>query len=268
MLYVLGMVYNGLLDLQFNNLRYTGVLHRIAFTYLFAALIVMNFSILKQAVWAGALLIGYWAAMSLIPVPGHGAGSLEPNANLADFIDSMLLPGVHRSYGLNKGGDANGILTTMPAIVSVLIGVLAGHRLRSKAAPLRKALDFLIAGAALLIISLLWNIVFPINKLLWTSSYVLFAGGWSLLLFAFFYWAIDIRGWRSWAFPFVIIGMNAITIYMATRLFNFRQIVRPLFAGIARYSGSYQDILWAAAALSAELLFLYFLYRRKLFLKV
>jgi len=187
MLYVLGMVYNGLLDLQFNNLRYTGVLHRIAFTYFFAALIVMNFSILKQAVWAGALLIGYWAAMSLIPVPGHGAGSLEPNANLADFIDSMLLPGVHRSYGLNKGGDANGILTTMPAIVSVLIGVLAGHRLRSKASQLRKAIDFLIAGAALLIISLLWNIVFPINKLLWTSSYVLFAGGWSLLLFAFFY---------------------------------------------------------------------------------
>ncbi|MHB9029651.1 MAG: acyltransferase family protein [Candidatus Latescibacterota bacterium] len=267
-LYLLGMVYNGLLDFQFDNLRYTGVLHRIAFTYLFAALIVMNFSIRGQVIWAGVLLVGYWAAMSLVPVPGVGTRSLEPNANLADFIDSILLPGAHRSYGLNKGGDANGILTTVPAIVSVLIGVLAGHRLRSNASPSRKALESLAAGIALLLISLLWNIVFPINKLLWTSSYVLFTGGWSLLLFAGSYWIIDVREYRAWAFPFVVIGMNAITIYMASRLFNFRMIARPLVGGVARFSGSYQEIVWAASALATELLLLYFLYRRKLFLKV
>jgi predicted acyltransferase len=228
----------------------------------------MNFSIRGQVIWAGALLLGYWAAMSLVPVPGVGIGSLEPNANLADYIDKFLLPGVHRSYGLNKGGDANGILTTVPAIASVLIGVLAGHHLRSNATPPRKALDYCIAGITLLLISLVWNIIFPINKLLWTSSYVLFTGGWSLVLFSLFYWIIDVRGFRAWAFPLVLIGMNAITIYMATRLVNFRQLARPLVGGIARFSGSYQDILWAASAFAIELLLLYFLYRRKLFLKV
>jgi predicted acyltransferase len=267
-LYLLGMVYNGLLDFQFDNLRYTGVLHRIAFTYFFAALIFMNFSIRGQAIWAGALLLGYWAAMSLVPVPGVGIGSLEPNANLADFIDSILLPGAHRSYGLNKGGDANGILTTAPAIVSVLIGVLAGHRLRANTAPPRRALEYLAAGALLLAVSLLWNTVFPINKLLWTSSYVLFTGGWSLLLFSLFYWIIDVREYRAWAFPLVLIGMNAITIYMATRLFNFRQIARPLVSGLARFSGNYQEIVLVASAFAVEMLLLYFLYRRKLFLKV
>ncbi len=267
-LYLLGMVYNGLLDLHFDQLRFTGVLHRIAFTYLIGGIIVMNASVRGQALWTGGLLLGYWAVMALAPVPGVGIGSFAPDANLADFVDRFLLPGVHRSYGLNRNGDALGVLSTFPAAASLLIGVLAGHRLRAGNGSVRVVRDLAFAGAGSLVLGLAWGLVFPINTLLWTSSYVVFAGGWSLLLLALFHWLIDIRGYRAWAFPFVVIGMNAITIYLTARLIDFRIIARPLAGGLARLSGDWGVIVLAFAVLAAQWLFLWFLYRRKLFLKV
>lgn len=267
-LYMLGLIYNGLLDFQFDKLRFAGVLPRIAWTYLFAAFIVMNSSIRKQAVWAAALLIGYWAAMTFIPVPGIGMGSFEPNANLADYLDRFLLPGRHNSYGLNKGGDALGVFSTIPAVASVLIGVLAGHRLRATVSPGRTVWEFLVAGVALLLLGLLWGLAFPINKLLWTSSYVLFAGGWSLLLLALFYWIIDVRGYHLWAFPFVVIGMNAITIYVLHRFIDFGSVANVFVGGITPYMGSFGKPFLAFAVMIVEWLLLYFFYSRKLFLKV
>jgi predicted acyltransferase len=267
-LYMLGLIYNGLLDFQFDKLRFAGVLPRIAWTYLFAALIVMNASVRKQAVWTAALLIGYWAAMTFIPVPGVGVGSFEPNANLADYLDRFLLPGRHNSYGLNKGGDALGVLSTIPAVASVLIGVLAGHRIRAAVSPNRTVREFITAGGVLLVIGLLWDLAFPINKLLWTSSYVLFAGGWSLLLLALFYWIIDVRGYRAWAFPFVVIGMNAITIYVLHRFIYFESIAKIFVGGMIPHMGSFGKPFLAFAVMLVEWLLLYFFYRRKLFLKV
>ena len=197
-----------------------------------------------------------------------GSGSFEPNANLADYLDRLLLPGRHNSYGLNKGGDALGILSTIPAVASVLIGVLAGHRLRSTTSPGRTIREFLAAGAALILLGLLWGLIFPINKLLWTSSYVLFAGGWSLHLLALFYWIIDVRGHRAWAFPFVVIGMNAITIYVLHRFIDFGAVAKVFVGGIAPHMGSFGKPFLAFSVMVTEWLLLYFLYRRKLFLKV
>ncbi len=265
---LLGLMYNGLLDFQFDKLRFTGVLPRIALVYFFAALIVMNFIVRKQAVWTVGLLLGYWAAMAFIPVPGVGVGSFEPNANLADYLDRFLLPGYHNSYGLNKGGDALGVLSTIPAVSSVLIGVLAGHRIRSTIAPGRIIREYIVAGVALLALGWLWGIAFPINKILWTSSYVLFAGGWSLLLLTLFYWVIDVRGYRAWAFPFVVIGMNAITIYLLHRFIDFGAVAKVFVGGIIPHMGSFGKPLLAFSVMLVEWFLLYFLHRRKLFLKV
>lgn len=263
-LFVLGLIYNHILDLNFDTFRWAGVLQRIAVCYLFAALIFMKFKIRGQAIFAGAILVGYWLIMMLVPVPGYGAGVLTPQGNLAGYIDRLFLPG---SFCCYRFGDNEGFLSTIPAIATTLLGGLAGHLLRTAWDGQRKLLILSGSGVASLILALIWGLVFPINKLLWTSSYVLFAAGWSLLLLAFFYWIVDLQGYRKWAFPFVVIGLNPITIYVLQSVFDFGTIANIFIHGFINDLGAIQPLFWVACILAVKWLFLYFLYRQKIFLK-
>jgi len=262
-LYFLGMIINARLIDSFGGLRYTGVLPRIAFCYGFTSLIFMNFRIRAQAVWAAGILIGYWAAMTLIPVPGHGAGILTPEGSLASWLDRCCLPGQlrHELY------DNEGMLSTLPAVATTLLGVFSGHWLRSPVSPSRKVAGLSLAGISALALGLLWNMAFPINKLLWTSSFVFFAGGWSMLLLALFYWLIDMRGYRRWAFPFVVIGLNAITIYFLQFFFDFGLIVTVFTHEFQNLLGGFKSTFLLVSAIAVKWLFLYTLYRKKIFLK-
>ena len=263
-LFALGLVYNHILDLNFSSFRWAGVLQRIALCYFFAAMIFMNFRIKGQAIAIGSIVFGYWAMMTLIPVPGFGAGVLTPEGNLASFIDRLLLPGRSCCF---KFGDNEGILTTIPAIATTLLGGLAGHLLRSPLGQQKKLSGLVAAGFSSLILALLWSLFFPINKLLWSSSYVLFAAGWSFLLVALFYWVIDLRGHKKWAFPFVVVGLNPITIYVLHGVFDFGSIAGIFVNGFIVYLGDIRPVAWIACVLLVKWLFLYFLYRQKIFLK-
>ncbi|NUN97553.1 MAG: hypothetical protein HUU16_15425, partial [Candidatus Omnitrophica bacterium] len=244
--------------------RYAGVLQRIALCYFFAANVVLSTGIRGQAATLVGILFGYWALMALLPVPGIGAGVLTPEGNLAGYIDRLLLPGEMCCY---EHGDNEGLLSTLPAIGTVLIGVLAGHWLRTEADGTRKSARLALAGVASLLLALAWNPFFPINKLIWTSSYVLFAGGWSLLLLALFHYLIDVRGFQAWAFFFIVIGMNAITIYVANRLFDFEAISNIFIHGITPHMGGIRPLIETICEVAAKWLFLYFLYRQRIFLK-
>lgn len=263
-LILLGLIYNGLFDLNFVEQRYAGVLQRIALCYVFSSLIVMNTNKKWQAIWAAFLLFFYWGVMVLIPVPGVGASVLTPSGNLSAFIDQRLLLG---SFCCYEFGDNEGILSTIPAISTALLGVLTGHWLQSSFSKNKKALGLIVAGIVSLILGLLWNLVFPINKLIWTSSYVLYSAGWCFLLLCLFYWLIDVRGWQSWAFPFVLIGLNPITIYMASGLFDFGIIAKIFIHGFMNDLGTYQPLFLVICALIIKWYFLYFLYKHKIFLK-
>jgi predicted acyltransferase len=265
LLLLLGLIYNGLLDFDFHELRVAGVLQRIALCYFFAALIVMNTSVRGQAIATAGILVAYWLILRFIPVPGVGAGVLTPNANLSGYLDRLLLP---RPFCCYEFGDNEGILSTLPAVATTLLGVLAGHWLRSHRTPQRKAWGLALAGIASLLVGLIGGFWFPIIKNLWTSTYVLFAGGWSLLLLALFYAVIDVWGFKRWAFFFTVIGMNAITIYLAWRFFNFGAVTDVFVHGFIGYFGRYQPIFAEASIAATAWLFLWFLYRQRIFLKV
>jgi predicted acyltransferase len=264
-LLLLGYIYNGLFDFNLHTLRISGVLQRIAICYFLAALVVMKTGIRGQAWVAGGILVVYWLILKFVPVPGFGAGVITPEGDLVAYLDRLFLP---RPYCCYFFGDNEGLLSTLPAVSTVLMGVLAGHWLRSKNSPRRKALGLALAGAASLLLALLWSYDFPIIKNIWTSSFVLFAGGWSLLLLALFYWIIDVRGFQRWSFFFKVIGMNAITIYLVDRFHLIAPITNIFLHGAMRFFGAAQPLIWACGVVMTMWLFLYFLYRQKIFLKV
>lgn len=270
LLLLLGMIVNGLLQWKgYEHTRFASVLGRIALSCFFAALIFLNCRLKGQLIWFFVLLFGYWAAMMLIPVPGYGNGVLTPDGNLAAYIDRVLLPGkLHRgSY------DPEGILSTIPAIATALLGIFTGQFLRmqlNKWNNIKKALVLIIAGLLFLLLGSLWGMYFPVNKTMWTSSFVLVAGGWSLLLLSVFYLLIDVSGYRQWSLPLIWIGSNSILIYMAAHgIINFQSTSEFLFGGlIAKAPAAWQPVwLWTGVAL-IQLTLLYFLYRKKWFLKI
>ena len=269
-LIVLGMVVNGLLQLNdYDQTRFASVLGRIALSCFFAALIFLNSKLPAQLIWFAGLLFGYWAIMMLIPVPGHGAGILTPDGNLEGYIDRILLPGkLHRVVY-----DPEGILSNIPAICTAMLGIFTGQFLRmnsDKWSMFRKSMLILVAGILLLAIGSLWNTVFPINKNMWTSSFVLFAGGWSLILLFIFYFVIDVIGLKFWCKPFVWIGMNSILIYMAAHgVVNFESTASFLFNGLIKYTPEAWQPVWLGVGIMlVQLALVYFLYRKKWFLKV
>lgn len=265
LLFLLGLLYNGFLGFDIGNMRWAGVLQRIALGYFAAALIFVFTGVRGRAVWAGAILIGYWLVMTVVPVPEFGAGVLTPEGNFASWIDRLLLPGRFCCF---EFGDNEGLLSTIPAIATCLLGVLCGDWLRSGRSGTELTAGMALAGIVSLVAGLIWGIVFPINKLIWTSSYVLFAAGWSLLLFAAFYWVIDVRGWQKWAFFFIVIGLNPITIYIGQEIVNFGSISNYFLRGISSNLGDFRQVFTAMGSFGAKWLFLWFLFRQKIFLKV
>jgi predicted acyltransferase len=264
LLIVLGLIYNGILQLNFADFRYTGVLQRIALSYVFAAIITLMTGLRGQIAWTVALLVGYWAIMALIPVPGFGRNVFTVQGNLEGYIDRLFLPGKFCCYVY---GDNEGYLSTIPSVATVMLGVLCTHILQAKRSERFKVLALVGGGVGSLALGLAWGTVFPIITRLWTSSYTLYSNGWCMLLFALFYWIIDVKGYRKWAFFFKVIGLNALTIYLLQELFDFKYIADIFAAGLARHSGIYGVLVLGIAIVASKWLFLYFLYLRKIFLK-
>lgn len=267
LLVLLGLVCNGLLQFDFAELRYAGVLQRIGICYGLAALIYLWTGTTGRVITVLAILLGYWAILAFVPVPGGAAGDLTPESNLSGYLDRLLLPGriMQEYYGY---GDNEGLLSTIPAVATALLGVLAGEWLKSGRGGWTKVGGLFVAGGISLAVGLAWSEVFPIIKNLWTSSFVLVAGGWSLLLLALFYLVIDVLGWRRWAFFWTVIGMNAITIYVAPRILDFNKMATFFFGGVANLGGDWKPVVMLAAVLLCKWLFLLFLYRQRIFLRM
>lgn len=204
--------------LNLSTLRIPGVLQRIALCSLAASAMCLRWGPRGQAGWAAGLLLAYWALLALVPVPGFGAGVLEPKGNLAWWIDSSLLAGHTWSGAPAPGFDPEGLLSTLPALATVLGGTVSGYWLRGSRAGGKTAAGFWIAGLILIAVGTAWGSVFPINKNLWTSSFAVLMAGWAALFFGMFYWLIDVRGWRGWAEPFVWYGMNALALFVLAGL--------------------------------------------------
>jgi predicted acyltransferase len=193
------------------------VLQRIAVCYLTASVIFLNTKWRTQAVVAGALLLVYRAVLMLVPVPGFGAGDLSMEGNLAAYVDRTLL-GRHTWKPLY---NPEGILSTVPAIAATTLGgVLTGHWLRARQSEFEKVAGMFVAGAGAVVAGWAWGFCFPVNKALWTSSYVLLTAGLALQLLAVCYWLVDIKDRRRWATPFVVFGTNALAVYFLSELFS------------------------------------------------
>lgn len=228
LLYLLGVFfYRGYAGWE-NDIRYLGVLQRIALCYFSAATLHLFLSPRALKVTVVGILLGYWGLMTLVPVPGVGPANLQPDTNLAHWVDSQFLGGKK----WNGAHDPEGLLSTLPAIASCLLGVLAGLFLTDPTRTAAQRLKGLtVAGLALLATGHLWGLAFPIIKNLWTSSYVCVAGGWSCLLVALFHGLIDVKGWSGWARPFTWIGMNSIAVYLASNLADFGKLAKRLTGG-------------------------------------
>jgi predicted acyltransferase len=268
-LVILGILYNNAVRFDLGNLRYGSVLGRIGLEWMFAALIFMNTKLNFRIIWCCSLLIGYWLLLQFLPVNHFGqADVFSREGNLTSYIDRLLMPG--KLYLGNH--DPEGILSTIPAISTALLGMFTGEFLLSKYLndkPLRKVMYMALAAICLMIIGQLWNLAFPINKNLWSSSFVCFVGGLSLMLFTIFYLIIDVWNYRKWAFVFVVIGMNPITIYLAERIINFRAASKFFFGGfISLFPETWAPMLNSLALVTIGWVFLYILYRKKIFLRV
>ncbi len=267
MLVLLGLICNRVLDFQFSELRTAGVLQRIGICYGLGAILCVHLRVPGQAIALAAILLGYWAILTWVPVPGGVAGDLSPEGNLCGYLDRNYLPSKIKQayYGF---GDNEGLLSTLPAIGTVLIGAIAGAWLKSGVGPWRKVIGLGAAGIVSLVAGYTWGTSFPIIKILWTSSFVLVAGGWSLLLLALFYALIDVIGWQKWAFFWVVIGANAITIYVVPRFVDFDKVSEFFLTGLSQWVGDGKALVLVAGSLIAKWLFLLFLYRQRIFLRL
>jgi predicted acyltransferase len=268
-LVLLGILYNEGVSFDFAHIRYSSVLGRIGLAWMFAALIFMNTKLSSRIVWFWALVIGYW--LLLILFPAHDLGSSDAfsqEGNLAGYIDRLLLPG-RLSFG---NYEPQGLFSTIPSIGIPLLGMFTGEFMLSKYLndkPLKKVLYLVAAATVLIIIGLLWNIVFPINKNLWSSSFICFVGGLSLLFFSIFYLIIDVLQCKKWSFFFAVIGMNPITIYLAWRIVDFKSASDFLFGGIsALLPEAWTPLIDGIGVTTVGWVFLYILYKKKIFLKI
>ncbi len=269
-------------NLDLAHLRIPGVLQRIGVAFVAAAAVVLFLRPRAQAWTAAALLLGYWAAMMLVPVPGFGAGELGKEGNLAAYLDRALL-GTDHLWASAKTWDPEGPLSTLPAVATVLLGVFAGRWLRSERPPAEKAVGMFFAGNVALVAGLAWHAVFPINKNLWTSSYVVFTAGMALNFLAMCYWMVDVRGHRRWTRPFLVFGVNAIAAFflsglMARILTLVKLPASPEPVALKTWIFDHLFASWLApvnASLAFALCFVLFwtgameiLYRRNIFFKV
>jgi predicted acyltransferase len=257
-LFILGLVLNGFWNqgvwtFDLSSIRLMGVLQRIALTYLFASLIVLKLPRKSQWLVAGGLLIAYWLTMMYIPVPDYGAGVLTREGNFGAFIDRLIIPKAHlyKGDGFNFLGDPEGLFSTIPAIVSVLAGYFTGEWIKDKKqATSQTSMDLVLFGLCCLVIAIIWDVAFPINKKIWTSSYVLFTTGWALMLLAACYELIEVRLIKRWSKPFEIMGLNAIALFVASVILIKITAKTQLGTGetaVSIYNWIYQNIFasWA-----------------------
>ena len=303
LLFIVALIYSGGFTNPWPDMRLMGVLNRIALCYTAGGLMFIFLKPRALAAAAAALLLGYWALLACVPfpdvrpTPGGDAvitkeagytnivqlnmtstnlihGSYLQGVNLTDYLDQKYLPG--RKY--DGTYDPEGILSTLPAIATGLLGIFAGLLVRNKSVLDEKKVLWLIsAGAASAALGWIWGIDFPVIKKIWTSSYVLVAGGYSAMLLGAFYWIVDVKKWRAWCQPFVWIGMNPITLYLASNFMGglgYEKLARRLAGGPVKnffdthVTAGVGDLVIAAAAVALFLWFARFLYQRKIFLRI
>lgn len=280
-LFLFGLLLNGYPNYDLATLRIMGVLQRISLAYGLSAITILHFSRKQIAGLSIIILVGYAVVMQLIPVPGYGVGNLTPEGNFAAYIDRLILGENH----LLGGGkyDPEGLLSTLPAVVTVLIGYLTGDWLKKQSVKSRTSLNLAIIGLCHIIIGHFWGLIFPINKALWTSSYVLVTAGWALILLAICYEIIEVRHHQKWGFPFEVMGLNPIFLFVASgfvaRILIYTKIPQN-GEFISLKSWIYQNIFvsWAGE-MNGSLVFaianiliwwvvLYGMYRKRWFLKI
>jgi predicted acyltransferase len=262
-----GIVYNNGLKLQpLADLRLPSVLGRIGLAHMFANIIYLYSSRRGQIIWFFAILIGYWLLLLFNSAPSYPTGDFSMAGNFASYLDRSILPG--KLYLVIH--DPEGLISTIPAIATGLLGIYAGTVLRnSSVTQNKKVLSLAGLGIAFVLLAQLWNLYFPINKNLWTSSFVLHVGGLSLILLALFYYIIDVRGYKRWAFFFTVIGMNSILIYVSGSIINWSFATKGIFEWLLQLVGDpYNIVAYALLFVLVKWLFLYFMYEKKVFLRV
>jgi len=278
----LGLFLNGFPYFPLATIRIAGVLQRIALCYLMASLIFLTTKARTQLLIAVALLIGYCLVMTRLAAPGYAPGDLTKEGSIASFVDRVLL-GQH-IWRQGRVYDPEGLLSTIPAVATTLCGILTGHWLRSERTRYEKVVGMFVAGAICVVLGWMWNPFFPINKSLWTSSYVLFTAGLALELLALCYWVIDIKGYRRWAWPFEVFGVNALALFVGTglmvklmgliklplsdgtRISSQGWIFRNLFLPWA--SPINASLAYAIAFILLWLVLMWLLYRKQIYIKV
>ena len=270
-LYGLGLIFYGGISQHWSDVRFVGILQRIAICYLFASLLFLNLDWRGLIVALVGLLGGYWALMTFVPVPGIGAGSFAPDANLADWIDANYLPG--RLW--DKTRDPEGLLSTIPAIGTCLLGVLAGLLFKNESmTPAKRSLWLIGGGIAMIAAGYLWGLQFPIVKAIWTSSFVLVAGGYSAILLGLLHQVMDVWGWKAWATILVWIGANAIALYFINGVVGFQPFARRFVGGdVAAWLNQTVTpgtglFVTHVVGLALAVALAGFLYRRKIFIRV
>lgn len=269
-LVALGLVYNGLFNLDFATLRLPSVLGRIGLAWMFAALLFIHFGVRTRIAIAAAILVGYGLLLQFTAAPdAAGAGPLTEAGNIVGYIDRTIMPA--HLYG-GRGFDPEGLLSTLPAIVTAMLGMFTGEFVRRPEEQVpgsRKALRMAAGAVVMLALALCLNPLQPINKKLWTPAFVFAAGAYSLGMFALFYYLIDVRGWKRWTLFFRVIGLNSITIYLAQRIIGFGRISDFFLGGAAsKCPEAVAAVVNGAGYVAVCWLFLYFLYKKNTFLKV
>jgi predicted acyltransferase len=263
-LFALGLLLNGFPHYDLSTLRIFGVLQRIGICYLIAGFLVLAGQGRGLIVSIAALLGSYWALVTFVPVPGYGAGILDPEGNFAQYVDVSLFSG----HLYRPRWDPEGLVSTLPAIANTLFGVLCGVLLRGDSAAQEKLRSMVTFGAALVLAGLLWDNWLPINKNLWTSSYALFTSGLAFWALAACYWLADVVGWRRGLKPFEVFGVNAIAAYVLSgllaRMVTLLKWKAPLYNSVFALSASPQlaSLLWALANVAAAYLVIWLIYRR------
>lgn len=267
LLILFGLIVNNGIEIKpISEIRFGSVLGRIGTAYLFANLIYLNAGKKWQMVWFWGILVFYWAMLKFNAAPGFPAGDLTMEGNFASYIDRLVMPGklyldIH---------DPEGLASTIPAISTGLLGIMTGTFIKSDpSSGTSKSIKMAAVGLLFLGLAFLWNFSFPINKNLWSSSFVLHVGGISLLLMAAFYYVIDVLGYQKWAFFFRIIGMNSILIYMSGHFIDWEYTTKAIFTWLGQLAGDpWNLVVLAMAYVLVKWFFLYFMYKKKVFLKV
>lgn len=281
-LFALGLFLAGFPKYNFETIRIPGVLQRIGVVYLFVSLLFLVLDKKKILYTIIGILLAYWAMMTLIPVPGLGYATLAPENNLAAWLDRLLLSGHLYRDGIH--GDPEGILSTLPAIATSLLGLLTGYLLKGDKDKINKTVWLFFYGISLMFIGYVWDFWFPFNKNLWTSSYVIYTGGLALVFLGFCYWTIDVLNKDFWVKPFHIYGTNAITVFVLSgfvaRLLNLIKLTGAEGEEIALKTYIYNNFyLSIAAPINASLMFaisyilfwlfmIWLLYRKNIFIKI